>query len=230
LTLTFQRDHHSLFSHYGYIYAMALVRGLLESSPSEELLLTGSGDGVVKLWRLHAESVGTPVQWAKLDNRSNPVLSVDIEGPLLYCGLENGSLNVWNLESRQLVKQISSHSGELWTINTFPGFTLTGDSNGIVKVSIHPFLCIPHPSPFCFLELHFLSYGPQSETLTAATAEIQLGFRGGVLLDCTSGHHVGIVIAGLPRPPDICHWRKRRHCRHLESLRGSRDQLPYVLN
>jgi di- and tripeptidase len=135
LTLTFKRDQHRLFSHYGYIYAMALVRGLIESTASEEVLLTGSGDGTVKIWRLSPQANGAPLQLAKLNNGSDAVLSIDIEGPLLYCGLENGSLNIWNLESSQLVKQMASHSGELWTIDIFKGFTLTGDSTGVVKVS-----------------------------------------------------------------------------------------------
>jgi di- and tripeptidase len=135
LTLTFKRDQHRLFSHYGYIYAMALVRGLIESAPLEEVLLTGAGDGTVKIWRLSAKANGTPVQLAKLDNGSDAVLSIDIEGPLLYCGLENGSLNIWNLESSQLVKQMASHSGELWTTDVVKGFAFTGDSEGVVKVS-----------------------------------------------------------------------------------------------
>jgi di- and tripeptidase len=132
--LTFKRDQHRLFSHHGYIYAVALVRGLIESSPLDEVLLTGSGDGTVKIWRLSASANGVPVQLAKLDNGSDAVLSIDIEGPMLYCGLENGSLNVWNLESYQLVKQMASHCGDLWTVNILRGCAFTGDSNGVVKV------------------------------------------------------------------------------------------------
>ncbi|KKA17050.1 WD repeat protein [Rasamsonia emersonii CBS 393.64] len=131
--LTFKRDHHRLFAHHGYVYSMILVRGLVESSPSEEVLVTGSGDGSVKLWRLGMGMNGAPVQWAKLDNGSDAVLSLAVEGPLLYCGLEGGALNIWNLETHQLVKQITEHKGDLWAIDIVKGIAISGDSHGVVK-------------------------------------------------------------------------------------------------
>jgi di- and tripeptidase len=132
--LTFKRDHHRLFAHHGYVYSMILVRGLVESAPSEEVLLTGSGDGSVKLWRLSNEENGAPVQLAKLNNGSDAVLSLAVEGPLLYCGLAGGALNIWNLDSQQLVKQIAEYRGDLWAIDIIKGIAIGGDSHGVVKV------------------------------------------------------------------------------------------------
>jgi di- and tripeptidase len=114
---------------------MILVRGLIEATPSEEVLLTGSGDGSVKLWRLGKEENGAPVQLAKLNNGSDAVLSLAVEGPLLYCGLAGGALNIWNLDSQQLVKQITEYRGDLWAIDIIKGIAIGGDSHGVVKVS-----------------------------------------------------------------------------------------------
>jgi di- and tripeptidase len=130
-TLTFKRDHHKLFSHHGYIYSMILVRGLVESSPSEEVLLTGSGDGTVKQWRLSKDE--PLVQEAELPNGNDAVLSIAVEGPLLYCGLSGGALNIWNLDSHQLVKRITQHTGDVWAIDIIKGIAISGDSNGVVK-------------------------------------------------------------------------------------------------
>lgn len=138
--LTFRRDQHRRFSHHGYVYSMLLVCGLIESAPSEEVLLTGSGDGSVKLWRLGQGLDGTPVQLAKLQNGSDAVLSIAVEGSFLYCGLEGGTLNVWNLDSHQLVKRIAKQSGDLWAVDIIKGITISGDSNGTVKVRAPPFL------------------------------------------------------------------------------------------
>jgi di- and tripeptidase len=113
---------------------MILVRGLVESSPEEEVLLTGSGDGSVKLWRLGSNADDALIQLAKLQNGSDAVLSIAVEGPLLYCGLAGGALNVWNLDSHQLVKRITQHTGDLWAIEIVSGIAITGDSNGVVKV------------------------------------------------------------------------------------------------
>ncbi|KAJ5902635.1 WD repeat protein [Penicillium taxi] len=130
--LTFKRDHHKLFAHHGYIYSMLLVKGLIESAPSEEALLTGGGDGVVKLWRLGQEPGAAPNQISKLQN-GDPVLSIAVEGSLLYCGLAGGALNIWNLDSQQLVKRIVRHTGDLWAVNVIQGVAICGDSTGTVK-------------------------------------------------------------------------------------------------
>ncbi|KAL3452624.1 hypothetical protein BJX65DRAFT_303439 [Aspergillus insuetus] len=131
--LTFKRDHHNLFSHHGYVYTMLLVRGLLESSPKDEVLLTGAGDGVVKLWRLEQGKPDVaPTQMAKLQNNDS-VLSVAVDGSFLYCGLAGGALNIWNLDSHQLVKRITAHTGDLWAVDIIHGMAVCGDSNGIVK-------------------------------------------------------------------------------------------------
>ncbi|KAF7713065.1 Glutathione degradosome Dug2 [Penicillium ucsense] len=130
--LTFKRDHHKLFAHHGYIYAMLLVKGLVESAPTEEALLTGAGDGAVKLWRLGQELNTAPTQIAKLQN-GDSVLSIAVEGSLLYCGLAGGALNIWNLDSQQLVKRIVQHTGDLWAVHVIQGVAICGDSTGTVK-------------------------------------------------------------------------------------------------
>ena len=133
--MTFKRDHHKLFSHHGYIYAILLVKGLIESSPSEEMLLTGSGDGTVKMWRLGRHPDAEPVQIARLNN-ADPVLSIAVDGSFLYVGVAGGALNIWNLDSYQLVKRITKNTGDLWAVDIIRGVAICGDSHGIVKVCV----------------------------------------------------------------------------------------------
>ncbi|KAL1960125.1 hypothetical protein VTO42DRAFT_297 [Malbranchea cinnamomea] len=129
-TLTFRRDHHRLFAHHGYVYCMLLVRGLLESRLGAEVLLTGSGDGSVKLWNLEGEA---PVEMFALKDGDESVLSMAVDGPFLYCGLSDGAVNIWNLDSRQIIKKITSQSGDVWALDIVNGITLCGDSSGVVK-------------------------------------------------------------------------------------------------
>lgn len=138
--LSFKRDHHKLFAHHGYVYSMLLVKGLVETAPSEEVLLTGAGDGVVKLWRLGQDPGAAPSQIAKLQN-GDAVLSVAVEGSLLYCGLAGGALNIWNLDSQQLVKRITRHTGDLWAVHVIQGVAICGDSSGTVKVFTDLYFC-----------------------------------------------------------------------------------------
>ena len=113
---------------------MLLVRGLIECSADEEVLLTGSGDGSVKQWKLGQGPDSAPVGLAKLDNGSDSVLSLAVDGSFLYCGLSGGAVNIWNLDSHQIIRRLTSHEGDLWAIDIVKGITISGDSNGVVKV------------------------------------------------------------------------------------------------
>ncbi|KAK2785088.1 hypothetical protein FQN53_007981 [Emmonsiellopsis sp. PD_33] len=131
--LAFKRDQHKLYAHHGYIYCMLLVRGLVELANGDEVLLTGSGDGSVKIWELGQGPEGAPVELVELKNGSDSVLSIAVDGTFLYCGLAGGAVNIWNLDSRQIIKRLTSYSGDLWAIDIIQGVTITGDSTGLVK-------------------------------------------------------------------------------------------------
>lgn len=119
---------------------MLLVRGLLESRLGAEVLLTGSGDGSVKLWNLGQGEGEAPVEMFELKNGDQSVLSIAIDGSFLYCGLSGGTVNVWNLDSRQIIKKITSQTGEIWALDIINGITICGNSSGDVKVGSSLFL------------------------------------------------------------------------------------------
>ncbi|KAI5294887.1 hypothetical protein KEM52_002946 [Ascosphaera acerosa] len=139
--LFFDETHHLLYAHNSYIYCMLLVRGFAEAGgadPNDELLLTGSGDGTVKLWRLRDDAAGerrvaAPAEVACFDNGCDTVLSLAVDGPFMFCGLSNGTVNVWNLESRQNIRRLSKHAHGLWALNAVKGIILSGDAAGVVK-------------------------------------------------------------------------------------------------
>nr|AJD23181.1 peptidase family M20/M25/M40 protein [Onygena corvina] len=130
--LYFRKDQHKLFAHNGYVYCMRLIKGLIECN-GREVLLTGSGDGTVKLWELGHDPGVAPKEIFTLQNKDESVLSITNDGPFLYCGLSGGAINIWNLESRQIIKTIPNHTGDVWAIDIVKGYILSGDSDGIVK-------------------------------------------------------------------------------------------------
>ena len=119
---------------------MLLVRGLLESRLGAEVLLTGSGDGSVKLWNLGQGEGEAPVEMFELMNGDEAVLSIAVDGPFLYCGLSGGTVNIWNLDSRQIIKKITSQTGEIWALDIINGITICGNSSGVVKVGTVSYL------------------------------------------------------------------------------------------
>lgn len=172
--------------------AVLLVRGLIESAPTEEVLLSGAGDGVVKLWRLGDDGNAAPTQMAKLQN-GDPVLSIAVDGSFLYCGLAGGALNIWNLDSHQLVKRITRHTGDLWAVDIIRGIAVCGDSNGIVKVGV---------------------IGSMSKAITDNT-EIQFSIRRSRQLGRPRGNHARLSSWPLQRPANLCYRRQRQHSRDL---------------
>lgn len=103
-----------------------------------EVLMTGSGDGAVKLWELGADRGAAMTEIAALQNGSEAVLSIAVDGSFLYCGLTGGAINIWNLDSHQIIKTITSHTGGIWAMDIIGGITISGDSSGVVKVLLIP--------------------------------------------------------------------------------------------
>lgn len=119
---------------------MLLVRGLEEWANGDEILLTGSGDGSVKLWELSKCPEGSPVELAELKNGSDSVLSIAVDGAFLYCGLSGGAVYIWNLDSRQIIRKLTAHSGDIWAIDVVGNVIITGDSSGIIRVFMRCYL------------------------------------------------------------------------------------------
>ena len=111
-TIEIPRANVKHFAHYGYVYCMLLIREGVQEAAGQEVLATGGGDGVVKLWRLCEERGGAIEELFTLDDgreEGHSVLSIALDGTFLYTGRSGGELDVWDLETRQLVRNIKAH-------------------------------------------------------------------------------------------------------------------------
>lgn len=92
---------HSIISyaHNGFIYAMDLYDGKL---------ISGGGDGAVNIWDL---SGAVPQVIDYLENDES-VLSFALHEHFLYCGLTNGSLKLWDLQTSQQIMTLQSDNAE----------------------------------------------------------------------------------------------------------------------
>lgn len=124
------------FAHYGYVYCMQLLKEGVPESAGSEVLITGGGDGVVKLWKLDAENGGATEELFKLDDgreEGHSVLSIAIEGTFLYSGRSGGEVDVWDLETRQLVRNLKAHRDDVLTICVGGGFLFSAAVTGYVR-------------------------------------------------------------------------------------------------
>ncbi|KAF2766620.1 beta-Ala-His dipeptidase [Teratosphaeria nubilosa] len=133
-TIQIPKDNIKHFAHYGYVFSMQIVTHIPEAG-GREVLVTGGGDGVVKLWRLHPETGGIGELYTLDDGREegHSILSLAIEGTFLYSGRSGGEVDVWDLETRQLVRNLKAHRDDVLTICVGGGFMFSAAVTGFVR-------------------------------------------------------------------------------------------------
>lgn len=119
------------YAHASYIYSMLLVKGLFNDDESREVLVTGGGDGSIKLWTF--SSSGQLKLAAEYENEESSVLSMTFGGLFLYAGMSDGYVHVYNLASSQLVHKIQAGPDDVTSIQVLAGMPLIGTSLGQVK-------------------------------------------------------------------------------------------------
>jgi di- and tripeptidase len=100
----------------------------------EEILLSGGGDGTIKLWTLDGDHSGAISELCVLDNGDFSVLSMVLDDTFLYAGLLEGSINVWDLDTQQLVRSVKAGSCDIWSVSVSSECILCATADGVVKV------------------------------------------------------------------------------------------------
>lgn len=129
------RDDITHFAHFGYVYCMLLAKDLPEAQ-GRETLVTAGGDGVVKLWRLNPQRAGAPEENFTLDDgrdEGHSILSIALEGTFLFSGRSGGEVDVWDLETKQLVRNIKAHRDDVLTISVGGGYLFSAAITGYVR-------------------------------------------------------------------------------------------------
>ena len=115
---------------------MLLAQGLVSDDVNAETLITGGGDGTIKLWSLDSDvdcGINNPIS---LDNGDNSILALALDGTVLYAGRLEGDVNVWDLDTRQLIRRVNAHSADVLTLAVGQGLIFSGSSNGTAKVGL----------------------------------------------------------------------------------------------
>jgi len=116
---------------------MLLAKGATSGLQREETLITGGGDGVIKLWRLDEEDSGCVHEVGQLEDgrdEGQSVLTIAIDGTFLYSGRVDGEINVWDLETKQLVRIIKAHEDDILTMAVGRGLLFSAAVDGVTKV------------------------------------------------------------------------------------------------
>ncbi len=108
-------------------------------NPGEEILISGGGDGVIRLWGLDAKRGGAIYELHKLEDgreEGESILTLALDGTFLYSGRLDGEINVWDLETKQLVRSLKARTGDVLTLSVGGGYLFSAGVTGIVQVSV----------------------------------------------------------------------------------------------
>jgi di- and tripeptidase len=122
------------YAHYGYVHCMLLATGLLQDDSGKEILISGGGDGTIKLWGATANTKVPLKELHTLENGDNSVLTMAMEGMFLYAGKLDGEIDVWDLDTRQLIRTVKAYNADVLSISVSNGLIFTGGADGVAKI------------------------------------------------------------------------------------------------
>ncbi|ETI28622.1 hypothetical protein G647_01073 [Cladophialophora carrionii CBS 160.54] len=131
--LTIPSQDYLPYAHKSYIYSVLLVKGTCAHDKDVEVLITGGGDGTIKLWKIDNLSSCGPTQITKFKTPGLSVLSLAYRGLFLYAGLSDGTANIYNLASNQLVQRLQVGHGDVSQIILSTDSIWCGTSEGWIK-------------------------------------------------------------------------------------------------
>lgn len=133
-TLEIDKDHIIQYAHYGYVYCMLLAKNVNGYDSDEEILISGGGDGTIKLWSLDQDRDYAITNPVSLENGDESILTMTLDGTILYSGRLDGDINVWDLDTRQLIRRVNTNAADILTLAVGYGLIFTGSADGVAKV------------------------------------------------------------------------------------------------
>ena len=134
--LEIPKDHIHQFAHFGYVHAMLLAQVTNDNGVQAETLVTGGGDGVVCLWDLDSDH-SRPTLLVRLGcerEDAESILSMIREGQFLFTGRVDGEINVWDLETKQLLRVMHAFPSDVLTLSLGSKSLFGSSDSGFVKV------------------------------------------------------------------------------------------------
>ncbi|TPX14563.1 uncharacterized protein E0L32_005255 [Thyridium curvatum] len=202
------------FAHFGYVYCMLMARApTVLVDQDEEVLISGGGDGTIKLWRVarpeeenEQEDESTPGILEELmvlgEDNAESVLSLAIDGSFLYSGKLAGIVELWDLDTKQKLRVIKADTTDVMTLQMGWGFLLSGAADGCAT----KFSTVHHD-------------GNQSESPTTDTVSQRyqcLGrwpaHRGKILSSAVTTYRGEKLYITGANDDDVCVWRIRDKC------------------
>ncbi|KAI1073791.1 glutathione degradosome [Whalleya microplaca] len=127
-----------MFAHYGYVYCMAITKGITtHTGPDDDVLISGSGDGTVKVWKLGNQEIGQDGYEKGIEELmvlgeedAMSVMSLTVDQSFLYSGKLGGIVELWDLDTKQKLRVIQAHKGDVMTLQMGWGYLWSASRSG----------------------------------------------------------------------------------------------------
>ena len=132
--LEIDREDVVQYAHYGYVTCMLLADSISAHKGCIETLVSGGGDGAIRLWCLDPKS-GSITDPISLETDDDSILSIALDGTLLYAGQLGGNIYVWDLDTKQMIRKMNANSADVLTLAFGYDLLFCGGSDGKAKVN-----------------------------------------------------------------------------------------------
>ena len=122
------------YAHNGYVYCMLLANNISRNETREETLISGGGDGTIKLWKVNDRGRSSLQEFQVLENGDYSVLTIAIDGSFIYAGMLGGDVNIWDLDTCQQIRTFKAHATDVLTLSVGHGKIFSGGANGHARV------------------------------------------------------------------------------------------------
>ncbi|CDO56314.1 hypothetical protein DV495_004245 [Geotrichum candidum] len=117
------------YAHFGYVYSLLIIqRQNYAHNTEEEYLVSGGGDGTVKIWNF--DEMDSIHALYTLDTDSS-VFSMCCQDSFLYCGLTAGQVCMFDLDTRQIIRVDQIGKDDVMSMSLY-GECLFRSANGII--------------------------------------------------------------------------------------------------
>lgn len=143
------------YAQFGCVYcSLILKEPTVQVGADEEVLITGGGEGTIKVWRLRGpgplDKTGDayhPEKYVKElavlgEEDFLSVMAIAIDGSFLYAGKRRGVVELWDLDTLQRLRVIKAHVPEdhIMALNMEWGCLWSSSTGGISAVRLGPAL------------------------------------------------------------------------------------------
>lgn len=133
--LEINKSHMQQYAHFGYVYCMLIVYRKTPPLESEnDFLISGGGDGTIKIWELsHNQDIGIKEIACLGTDDAESVLSIALDDSYLYSSKLEGVIELWDLDTQQKVRVTKTHDGHITTLQIGWDFIFSASSTGFAR-------------------------------------------------------------------------------------------------